>query len=218
MRGESAIRTQAHRVTIVDHGAGNIRSVVRALTRVGAEVEVTADPAQVRRAERLVMPGQGAFADCMARLQSSGLDDALREHLAAERPYLGICLGLQVLFEVGLEHGRHAGLGVLSGACVPLPNEVPGEPETRLKIPHMGWNTVRWAGEPEDSVGSWFYFVHSYHVVPSETEGLELASTDYGLPFVSAIRRGNLLACQFHPEKSHRVGLKLLESFIEGAE
>lgn len=202
-------------ITLVDHGAGNLRSVVRALRHVGADVRVTADPADVARAERIVVPGQGAFADCMRRLQAAGLDDAVREHLRAERPYLGICLGLQVLFDQGHEHGVHRGLGVLRGACVPLP------PSEGLKIPHMGWNQVHAVGGaapvfslPGDVAdGAWFYFVHSYHVAVAEP--LARAETQHGAPFVSAVRRGNLVACQFHPEKSHDVGLALLEGFLD---
>ena len=189
--------------------------MVRALEHEGADVLVTAEAAEVRTASRLVVPGQGAFLDCMQRLKRAGLDDAIRQHIGAGRPYLGICLGLQVLFDEGHEHGNHAGLGVLRGTCEPLPSRVKdadGAP-VRLKLPHMGWNRASGAPEvlgPLDD--EWFYFVHSYHVVP--TEALEVATAEYGRPFVAAVRRDNILACQFHPEKSHSAGLQLLGAFL----
>jgi len=196
----------ASKVTVVDHGAGNLRSVVRVLTHVGADVCVTADPAQVRDSDRIVLPGQGAFGDCMQRLRASGLDDAVREHVAAGRPYLGICLGLQVLFETGLEHGEHAGLGLFKGTCERLPR-VPG-----LKLPHMGWNQIHGDALGPEADGAWFYFVHSYRVLPSEP--LASVTTDYGVDFVSGVARDNVTACQFHPEKSQAAGCALLERFI----
>ncbi len=193
-------------ITIVDHGAGNLRSVVRALVHVGADVNISNDPKVVRGADRIVLPGQGAFADCMCRLRDAGLDDAVREHIASERPYLGICLGLQVLFTTGKEHGEHAGLGVIEGECVPL------EPAEGLKIPHMGWNQIHGDALGGEADGAWFYFVHSYHVVPAN--GIAATTTHHGAEFVSAVARGNLMACQFHPEKSHRAGLDLLSRFL----
>ncbi len=204
------------RVTVVDHGAGNLRSLVRALEHVGADVAVTTEPSDVATAARLVLPGQGAFSDCMRRLRHAGLDDAVRAHVAAERPYLGICLGLQVLFERGQEHGTQAGLGVLRGEVLPL------ERAAGLKIPHMGWNQVRFPGAalPGLEAGGYYYFVHSYHVVPTEplNGALNLALTEHGALFVSAVRRGALWATQFHPEKSHRLGLALLGAWLADAE
>ncbi len=193
-------------VTVVDHGAGNLRSVVRALHHVGASVLVSADAGEVANSDRIVLPGQGAFADCMTRLKAHGLDLAIREHLEKGRPYLGICLGLQVLFETGHEHGEHLGLGVLKGQCRLL-NRAPG-----LKLPHMGWNQVRGTALGADADGAWFYFVHSYHVVPSEP--LDAVTTHHGVDFVSAVVRDNITACQFHPEKSQAPGLSLLRRFI----
>ena len=201
------------RVTVVDHGAGNIRSVVRALGHVGADVTVTGSAEEVARSDRIVVPGQGAFGDCMRRLVATGLDDVIRRHIEAERPYLGICLGLQVLFDVGHEHGTQPGLGVLPGECVPFSPTLLGHDGARLKIPHMGWNTVRWDGT---SASEWFYFVHSYVVVPTGAGQVECARTDHGQTFVSAVRTGSLLAVQFHPEKSQQAGLALLEGFMQG--
>ncbi|MFT7622834.1 MAG: glutamine amidotransferase [Myxococcota bacterium] len=195
------------RVTVVDHGAGNIRSVVRALTHVGANVQVSADPDTIASADRLVVPGQGAFGDCMTRLRAQGLVDPITAHIRAERPYLGICLGLQVLFDVGREHGEHQGLGVLAGECIPLPR-APG-----LKIPHMGWNQIHGTALGSEADGAWFYFVHGFHVVP-DTQDCDATTTDYGGDFVSAVTRGNLMACQFHPEKSQEAGLGLLRRFL----
>ena len=200
----------ARTVTVVDHGAGNLSSVLRALEHVGATVNLTADPAAVRGADRVVMPGQGAFDDCMKRLRNGGMDDAVRDFIGTGRPYLGISLGLQVLFEWSHEHGTHEGLGVLPGVCVPL------SPRPGVKIPHMGWNSVHFDAELAHfegiESGDMFYFVHSYHVVPSAP--LPAARTEHGTSFVSAVAVDNVMACQFHPEKSQRVGLTLLRNFV----
>ena len=201
------------RVTVVDHGAGNIASVVRALRHVGADVALTADPAQIAGADRIVVPGQGAFPDAMRRLAESGLDDAIRAHVARERPYFGICLGLQLLFDRGMEHVETPGLGVLRGACVPL------SPSPGAKIPHMGWNAVtrRGHGRHIDAIadGEHFYFVHSFVVVPAEPLAGLVAT--HGAEFTAAVERGTLFACQFHPEKSQQAGLALLQRFVEAS-
>jgi glutamine amidotransferase len=198
-------------IAVVDSGSGNLRSVVRALARVGAEARATTDPDEVRRADRVVVPGQGAFRDCVAGLRAAGLDQAVREVVAAGRPYLGICLGLQVLFDESEEQGPVAGLGLLSGRVVRFAAR-PG-----LKVPHMGWNdvTVRrpdplLAGLPTPAH---FYFVHSYHAVPEDPDLVALA-VDYGGPVCAAVRRENLFATQFHPEKSGAAGLALLAEFV----
>jgi glutamine amidotransferase len=197
-------------IAVVDSGSGNLRSVEKALVAAGGEPVVTADPDRVRAADRVVVPGQGAFADCMRNLAARGLDAAIRESIRAGRPYLGICLGLQVLFEDSEEHGPVAGLGILPGHVVRL------RPQA-LKVPHIGWNQVAarrpeplMAGIPEQ--GS-FYFVHSYVAVPADPSLIALAC-DYGGPFAAAVRRDNLFACQFHPEKSQRHGLRLLANFV----
>jgi glutamine amidotransferase len=210
------------RVVVCDVGLGNLRSVERALQEAqrsagrAGDVEVTSEPQKVRAADRLVLPGQAAFGD-YARALSGGLGEAVREHLGAGRPYLGICMGLQVLFEESEEAPGVKGLGVFGGKVARLR---PGDdPDTGgpLKIPHIGWNTAEpragkaallSAGEPEH-----FYFVHSFVVVPRD-ESVIAATTTYGQTFVSAIAQENVFACQFHPEKSQRAGLALLERFL----
>ena len=201
---------------MVDSGSGNLRSVERALAHVGGEPRLTADPDAVRRADLVVVPGQGAFADCMAEMKRRGLDEAVRECVAAGRPYLGICLGLQILFDESEEHGPVAGLGILRGKVVRFRG---GD---GLKVPHIGWNQVRGgaggrdrllAGVPETAH---FYFIHSYCAAPADPDLVAL-TCDYGGEFCAAVRQGNLFACQFHPEKSQAVGLRLLTSFVEDA-
>lgn len=196
-------------IAIVDVCSGNLRSVERALAHVGGDVVVTRDPEVVRKADKLVVPGQGAFGVFMRGLAERQLGDVLRERIAAGTPYLGICLGLQVLFEHS-EEGDCAGLGILRGRVVKL---VPGDP--RLKIPHMGWNRVAMKKPvPGIEDGAHVYFVHSYAVVPADPSITALEAT-HGVPFCAAIRQDNLLACQFHPEKSQAVGLRLLRAFVE---
>ena len=196
-------------IAVVDSGSGNLRSVERALAHAGGAPVLTRDPDVVRRADRVVVPGQGAFADCMAAMQRSGLGEAVREVVRAGKPYLGICLGLQILFEDSEEHGPVAGLGILPGRVVRLP-------AGRLKVPHIGWNQVRGHGEEPLLRGipreAHFYFIHSYVAVPAEPHSVAL-TCDYGGPFCAAVRVGNLFACQFHPEKSQAVGLRLLGNF-----
>jgi glutamine amidotransferase len=200
-------------VVVVDYGMGNIRSVSKALERVApqARVLVTADPARILAADRVVVPGQGAMPDCMRQLAASGAREAVIE-AARARPFLGICIGMQMLFERG-EEGDTAGLGLLGG-------RVPRFPAARmagLKVPHMGWNEVRqarahalWEGVPE---GERFYFVHSYFPEPADA-ALVAATSDYGVRFTCAIARDNIFAVQFHPEKSQSAGLRLLSNFV----
>ena len=198
------------RIAVVDYGMGNLRSVSKALEHVapGAEVMVTADPALIRSAERVVVPGQGALPDCMRSLRESGALEAVLEALRT-KPYLGICLGLQMLFEHG-DEGDTPALGVLRG-------NVPRFTVTGLKIPHMGWNEVLqqvvhplWAGISERSR---FYFVHSYHPAPRDP-AVTAATCVYGAPFTCAVARDNIFAVQFHPEKSQSAGLQLLSNFV----
>jgi len=206
------------RVAVVDYGMGNLRSVSKAIEHVApqAAVEVTSDPARVVSADRVVFPGQGAMPDCMREMQAQGLRPAVVE-AARTRPFLGICIGLQMLFERS-DEGGVAGLALLRGTVRRFPGEAMVDSAGRkLKVPHMGWNRVRQTGPHplwegiED--GERFYFVHSYF-----PEALELAVvrgvTDYGVSFTCAVARDNIFAVQFHPEKSHTVGLRLLANFL----
>ena len=202
---------------IVDYGMGNLRSVQKAFERLGCDARLCADPAEVLAAERLVVPGVGAFGDCMANLRERGLDEALRLAVARGVPYLGICLGLQALFTSSDEFGPHAGLDLIPGRVVRFaPDLQASDGEAALKVPHMGWNAVQ-QRRPHPlfegvTDGTYFYFVHSYHVVPEEPS-LSLGVSHYGPPFVSAVAQDNVVAVQFHPEKSQRAGLKVLENF-----
>ena len=202
-------------IAIVDVCSGNLRSVERAIAKVGGDVVVTRDPDVVRKADKIVVPGQGAFGVFMRGLVERGLGEALREAIASGRPYLGICLGLQILFEASEEQGPVAGLGVYRGKVVKL---APADPT--LKVPHMGWNRIA-QRRPEPLVagipdGAYVYFVHSFHAVPEDPSLLALESV-HGVRVCAAIRRDNVFACQFHPEKSQAVGLQLLRNFVEGA-
>jgi glutamine amidotransferase len=197
-------------IKIVDYGMGNLRSVQKAFEHIGAEAQFVTRPAEADGAQKLVLPGVGAFRDAIHELQRTGLDQPVREHIASGKPFLGICLGLQLLFDVSYEDGQWEGLGVLPGKVVRFADQ----PD--LKIPHMGWNSLEFAkptrlfeGVP---AGSSFYFVHSYYVVPDD-ESVIAARTEHGTPFVSAVARNNLFATQFHPEKSQSLGLRLLRNF-----
>ena len=202
-------------IAVVDVCSGNLRSVERALERAGGKVVVTRDPDVVRRADKVVVPGQGAFGVFMRGLVERNLGDALREAIASGRPYLGICLGLQVLMTDSEEQGPVAGLGVIPGHVVRLR---PTDPV--IKVPHMGWNRVErrreeplLAGVPADAH---VYFVHSYHAVPDD-RSLVALEAHHGIPITAAIRWQNLFACQFHPEKSQAIGLRILQNFVEAA-
>lgn len=199
-------------LVIVDYGMGNLRSVQKAFAHVGFEASITSDPHMARRATHLVLPGVGAFADAIAALRARELDKPILDHLQADRPFLGICLGLQMLFERGLEDGDHKGLGWFKGDVVRFPDR------EGLIVPHMGWNTVERgpsAGEVFGAVapGTHFYFVHAYHARPSEP--VAALTCDYGDGFAAAVSRGRCHAAQFHPEKSQAAGLALLAGFAK---
>jgi glutamine amidotransferase len=199
-----------HRIAIIDYQMGNLRSVQKGFERVGHTAVITSDPAELAAADKLVLPGVGAFGDAMAELSRRGLVEPIREAIAAGKPFLGICLGLQLLFEVGYEGGQFAGLGILPGKVVRF--DVPPP----LKVPHMGWNRVQVRRRPPllegIADGTFFYFVHSYHAVPDDPQVVALAC-DYGGPFCAAVWRENVFATQFHPEKSQSEGLKILKNF-----
>ncbi len=207
-------------VAVIDYGMGNLRSVCKAIEHVApaARVTLTSDPEQVHRAERVVFPGQGAIAGCVAALAESGLRDTLLETMRI-KPFLGICLGLQALYEFSEEGGGTPGLGILRGQVKRFPAEKMANSETgqALKVPHMGWNQVHqmtphplWNGIPQDTR---FYFVHSYYA-DSADPSCVTGSTDYVVRFTSAAARENIFAVQFHPEKSQKAGLQLLENFV----
>jgi imidazole glycerol-phosphate synthase subunit HisH len=208
-------------IKIVDYGMGNLRSVQKAFERLGVEAVVCERAADLDGAEKLVVPGVGAFRDAIGELRRREMVGPVCEHIAAGRPFLGICLGLQLLFDVSYEDGEWEGLGIVPGKVVRF------EDRAGLKVPHMGWNRVEWdglairptgeGGRPKLLEGiapeeAWFYFVHSYYVVPAD-ESVVAARTEHGVRFVSMIARDNLFATQFHPEKSQRTGLKLLSNF-----
>ena len=197
-------------IKIVDYGMGNLRSVQKAFEKIGAEATICTNPAELAGANKLVLPGVGAFRDAIHELRRTGLDQPVLDHIAAGRPFLGICLGLQLLFDVSYEDGQWEGLGVLSG------NVVRFQDQRDLKIPHMGWNTLEFprASRLFDGIppGASFYFVHSYYVVPRD-ETVVAAQSEHGTPFTAAVSRDNLFATQFHPEKSQALGLKLLSNF-----
>ncbi len=197
-------------IAIIDYDMGNLMSVAKAFERVGAKVVVTRSAQEIMAASRVVLPGVGAFRDCMANLIKYGLVEPILKTIEAGKPFLGICLGLQLLFDESEEFGRHKGLGVIRGKVHRFPS-APG-----LKVPHIGWNSAKQAKASPllngINDGEFFYFVHSYYAVP-EDRSVILTSTDYGTEFTSAISSGNVFACQFHPEKSQTVGLRLLENF-----
>lgn len=205
-------------IVIIDYGMGNLRSVEKAFLSVGADVRVSARPDDVRRAEKIVLPGVGAFRDAMRGLEKRKLIEPVLDGIREGKPYLGLCLGLQLLFEESEEFGKHNGLGVFHGRVKRF--------RGTLKIPHMGWNQAEFAtlkskngasrilkGIPDKS---YFYFVHSYYVKPEES-GVTAARTRYGIRFTSIAARENVFACQFHPEKSQTAGLRLLKNFSECA-
>ncbi len=200
-------------IAIVDYQMGNLRSVQKSLEHVGASAEVTSDPDKIARAHKVILPGVGAFGDAIREIKARQLTEPIVESIDAGKPFLGICLGLQLLFEIGLEGGEHQGLGILAGRVERFARS------SNLKVPHMGWNQVAadrpdcplLAGVPSDA---YFYFVHSYFVVPADPP-VRWLSCDYGIQFCASIWRDNLFATQFHPEKSQRNGLQILKNFAK---
>jgi glutamine amidotransferase len=221
-------------IAVVDYDMGNLRSVSKAFEHIGAEAVVTRDPCVIKDASHVVLPGVGAFKDCMRNLTGYGLVEPIIKSIESGKPFLGICLGLQLLFEESTEFGLHKGLGVVKGRVVRFQQHMSGAMpgmvaegvpaghapggDTELKVPHMGWNGAEKMKESpllqDVPDGSYFYFVHSYYAIP-EDDSVSLTTTEYGLEFTSSISVDNVTACQFHPEKSQKVGLKVLKNFSD---
>jgi glutamine amidotransferase len=208
-------------IAIIDYGMGNLRSVQKGFERMGHEAVVTSDAKTILNSSKVVLPGVGAFPDCMRNLREYGLIDAVHETVSSGKPFLGICLGLQLLFTESEEFGTSKGLDIIKGKVIRFKGPQLATRNSQLetlKVPHMGWNSISikrrppvLAGVPDDS---YFYFVHSFHVVPEDT-GVIATTTDYGFEFVSSIWKDNIFATQFHPEKSQALGLAILKRFGE---
>ena len=201
-------------IAIIDYGVGNLFSLKNALGHCGIEAVVTGDPAQIEAADRIILPGVGAFEDAIAKLRADGLDKVVVEQAQKGKPLMGICLGMQLLFDVSHEFGLHKGLGLIPGDCVPISDVIPAG----LKIPHVGWNALHFTAKYspifkyiED--GDCVYFVHSYYCANCEKD--VTAVTEYGANLTASVRRGKVFGCQFHPEKSGPVGMKILKAFDE---
>ena len=197
-------------VGIIDYGVGNLFSLRSSFAAIGVEAFVSGDAAELANADRLILPGVGAFGDAARKLRDSGLDTFVKEQAASGKPLMGICLGMQLLFEKSYEYGEHEGLGLLRGQVVGMNGRLPAE----LKIPHMGWNALQLTKPAkllED--GSYVYFVHSFYA--ENCADSVAAITDYGIPITAAVEQGNIFGCQFHPEKSGNVGLAILKKFCE---
>ena len=205
-----------NQIAIIDYGVGNLFSLASSLASIGAQVTVTSDADTLRRADKLILPGVGAFADAARKLRESGLDAVIREEAAAGKPLMGICLGMQMLFERSYEYGEHEGLGLLRGEVVPMEGRIPAD----LKIPHIGWNALHLTRN--DSLFRYIrendcvYFVHSYYA--SGCGDSVIATAEYGAELTAAVRKGSVMGCQFHPEKSGKVGLAILRAFCEGVD
>lgn len=206
-------------IAIVDYGVGNLFSLQSSLRAIGAEARVTGDPAEIHAADRLILPGVGAFADAAALLRRDGLDQVVLAEAVAGKPLLGICLGMQLLFDYSLEYGRHRGLGLIPGSVEPIRGVIPAG----YKVPHIGWNALRFPKDrPVSSLfrhireGDCVYFVHSYY--GTNCGDSVIAAAEYGPELTAAVGRDNVLGVQFHPEKSGQVGLAILRAFCEGVE
>ncbi len=204
-----------NQVAIVDYGVGNLFSLCSSLYAIGVDAVVTPDPAVIKNAARIILPGVGAFADAAAKLRESGLDQVICDEAAAGKDIMGICLGMQMLFDKSFEYGEHDGLGLIPGRVVPMAGYIP----EGLKIPHIGWNPLILKGERHPllryvSEGDCVYFVHSYFA--TDCADSVIAAAEYGRELTAAVARGNVMGCQFHPEKSGAVGLSILKAFCEG--
>ena len=201
-------------IAIIDYGVGNLFSLKSSFAAIGEEAVVTSDPETIRRADRIILPGVGAFEDAARKLKDSGMADLVKEQAAAGKPVMGICLGMQLLFDKSYEYGEHAGLGLIPGAVKSIADVIPAG----YKVPHIGWNALTFAGEKSPlfqylKEGDCVYFVHSYYATDC---GEAVTSTaEYGAPLTASVAKGNVYGCQFHPEKSGAVGLSILKAFCE---
>ena len=201
-------------IAIIDYGVGNLYSLYSSFKCIGADVLVTSDENEIRAAEKILLPGVGAFEDAANKLRASGLDRVICEEVKNGKPLLGICLGMQMLFEKSFEFGEHKGLGLIEGAVRPISDVIPAG----LKIPHIGWNALDFCGEKSPifkyiNEGDFVYFVHSFYA--ADCEESVIATSEYGAPLTAAVAKGNVYGMQFHPEKSGEVGLKILKAFCE---
>lgn len=200
-------------IAIVDYGVGNLFSLTSSFAAIGVKAVATSDPEEIQRAERIILPGVGAFGDAAKKLRDTGLDRVVCKEAKNGKPLMGICLGMQLLFERGFEYGEHEGLGLIRGSVRPIADVIPKD----LKIPHIGWNALRLT-RPSPLLsnvkdGDFVYFVHSYYA--TECDPAVIATAEYGVPLTAAVASGNVMGCQFHPEKSGDVGLNILRAFAE---
>ena len=203
-------------IAIIDYGVGNLFSLSSSLEKIGADTIVTSSPDEIRKAEKLILPGVGAFQDAVGKLRESGLDLIIKEEVKKGKDLMGICLGMQMLFEKSFEFGEHEGLGLLKGNVVPMKGVIPED----LKIPHIGWNALRFSRKSKllgkIKEGDCVYFVHSFYA--ENCEDSVIATAEYGKDLTAAVEKGNIFGCQFHPEKSGEVGLNILRAFCESDE
>ena len=203
-------------IAVIDYGVGNVFSLCRSLEAIGQTPVVTGDPDQLRKADKLFLPGVGAFADAAAKLRDTGLDRVIKEEAAKGKPLMGICLGMQLLFEESYEFGQYEGLGLIPGKVIGMEGTIP----TELKIPHIGWNRLLFPDRPRHPLlqtvedGDCVYFVHSFYA--TDCDEAVIAQAEYGKVLTAAVAKGNVRGCQFHPEKSGTVGLNILRTFCEG--
>ena len=203
-------------IAVIDYGVGNVFSLCRSLEAIGQTPVVTGDPDQLRKADKLFLPGVGAFADAAAKLRDTGLDRVIKEEAAKGKPLMGICLGMQLLFEESYEFGQYEGLGLIPGKVSGMEGTIP----TELKIPHIGWNRLLFPDRPRHPLlqtvedGDCVYFVHSFYA--TDCDEAVIAQAEYGKVLTAAVAKGNVMGCQFHPEKSGTVGLNILRTFCEG--
>lgn len=200
-------------VAIIDYGVGNLFSLKSSLAEIGAEAAVTSDAEVIAAADRVILPGVGAFGDAAAKLRESGMDEIVKREAARNKPVMGICLGMQLLFDKGYEYGEHDGLGLIKGSVRPISGVIPAD----YKIPHIGWNALKFKKESPlfkyTKEGDYVYFVHSFYA--AECEASTIAVTEYGADLTAAVGRGSVYGCQFHPEKSGAAGLNILRAFME---